>query len=272
MEAPWDNTRSVWNPISGQYELAIFTVDWDNGYYGFVPIGANYGGDGRWSWKGPGSGRPVLRDRGQAWEGSEADGVLSRYQNQRTQSPSPEQIAINEAVAGAMLILSGDNPCSQAFGFWLDPSGRRDVRPALRALGAKFQPGIIDPTNRTTGIRLSQFNTNVVAGNLEYRLPDSATVNRQGPFYNRSRFGSFESTSLEGRTLAILHELAHIVRIGAFTDPSGRRINMYLIPPNDFGTESTELSQQNTATIERACGAQIRAVSVLRALTNLRLR
>jgi hypothetical protein len=78
VEAPWDNTATVWNPISGQYELAIFTVDWDNGYYGFVPIGANYGGDGTWSWRRPGGGRPVPRERGQAWEGSEADGVLSQ--------------------------------------------------------------------------------------------------------------------------------------------------------------------------------------------------
>jgi hypothetical protein len=66
VEAPWDNTATVWNPISGQYELWRFTVDWDNGFFGFVPIGANYGGDGTWSWRGGGR------------DDDEADGRLSQ--------------------------------------------------------------------------------------------------------------------------------------------------------------------------------------------------
>ncbi|MCI0553133.1 MAG: hypothetical protein L0287_19470, partial [Anaerolineae bacterium] len=65
-EAPWDDTASVWNPISGQYELARFTVDWDNGFYGFVPIGANYGGNGTWNWQGWGR------------DDDEADGMIQR--------------------------------------------------------------------------------------------------------------------------------------------------------------------------------------------------
>ena len=71
MEAPWDNTTSVRNPISGQYELAIFTVDWDNGYYGFVPLAANYGGNGTWSWKSHTTGRPTLKPRGTAFAGED---------------------------------------------------------------------------------------------------------------------------------------------------------------------------------------------------------
>ncbi len=50
--APWNNTGSVWSPTGGSggkggYQLTLFTVDWDNGFYGFVPVGANYS-SGNW--------------------------------------------------------------------------------------------------------------------------------------------------------------------------------------------------------------------------------
>ena len=61
IEAPLDNTRSMWNPVTRQNELKRFFVDWDNGFYGFVPISATYGGDGTWSWNKP---RPTLRPKG----------------------------------------------------------------------------------------------------------------------------------------------------------------------------------------------------------------
>jgi RHS repeat-associated protein len=177
--------------------------------------------------------------------------------------PSPQQQAINQAVAVTRFILSFDNPCSQTFGFWLNPPGRRDVRPALDALARRLQPGVI-LNNRTTGIEMSKFNTtgSVAGSSLEYRLPDRAIVNLSGPFYNAGRFGSFASNSLEGRTLAIFHELAHIIKIGDYTDRN-RRINMYLIPPNEGSgrVETQEMSQQNSATVEQACGQQIRATT-----------
>ena len=62
--APLNNTDSVYNPITKRNELALFTVDWDNGFFGFVPTGANYNGDGSWSWTRPSSGRPTLNPRG----------------------------------------------------------------------------------------------------------------------------------------------------------------------------------------------------------------
>ncbi|MGE4211737.1 MAG: hypothetical protein AB7F87_21420, partial [Oligoflexales bacterium] len=54
--APLNNTDTVYNPITKRNELALFTVDWDNGFFGFVPTGANYRGGGAWSWTRPDSG------------------------------------------------------------------------------------------------------------------------------------------------------------------------------------------------------------------------
>lgn len=61
--APWDPTATVYNPITKKNQLALFTVDWDNGFFGFVPTGAKYNGDGSWSWRSS-TGRPTLNPRG----------------------------------------------------------------------------------------------------------------------------------------------------------------------------------------------------------------
>jgi len=61
--APWDPTATVYNPITKKNELALFTTDWDNGFFGFVPTGANYNGNGSWSWR-TSTGRPTLNSRG----------------------------------------------------------------------------------------------------------------------------------------------------------------------------------------------------------------
>ena len=61
--APWDPTATVYNPITKKNELAVFTTDWDNGFFGFVPTGANYNGDGGWTWR-TSTGRPTLNPRG----------------------------------------------------------------------------------------------------------------------------------------------------------------------------------------------------------------
>jgi RHS repeat-associated protein len=175
-------------------------------------------------------------------------------------SQQSQQQAINNAVADALDILSYDNECSRAFGFWLNPPGRRDVTEVVRALGAILRPGIISPTNRTTGIQMSNFGivTNAQTG-LEYRLPgaNNAIVNQLGPFFNPGRFGSFQSTSRAGRALAILHEVAHLIVIGSYTDLHGRRVRIFLIPPEEGGVESNEMSEMNSRIIEAACRNQL---------------
>jgi hypothetical protein len=99
--------------------------------------------------------------------------------------------------------------------------------------------------------------TNAATG-LEYRLPaqGSAIVNRIGPFYNAGRVGSFTSNSRQGRALAILHELAHLIRTGTLVTDQGAE-PLWLIP--DDGGDN-EQSQRNTETVEAACGDQIRAL------------
>lgn len=61
--APLDSTATVYNPITKKNELALFTTDWDNGFFGFVPTGANYNGGGSWNWR-TSTGRPTLRATG----------------------------------------------------------------------------------------------------------------------------------------------------------------------------------------------------------------
>jgi hypothetical protein len=61
--ASLDPTATVYNPITKKNELALFTTDWDNGYFGFVPTGANYNGGGSWNWR-TSTGRPTLRTTG----------------------------------------------------------------------------------------------------------------------------------------------------------------------------------------------------------------
>ena len=88
--APLDNTSSVYNPITKRNELALFTTDWDNGFLGFVPTGANYHGDGTWSWTRSSSGRPTLNPRG-------------TYENKHGRGFSPE--TTDEALSSIKLTL-----------------------------------------------------------------------------------------------------------------------------------------------------------------------
>jgi YD repeat-containing protein len=83
VEAPWGETGLMWNPESGVWESANgFVVDWDNGFYGFVPQGATYGGDGTFTWPNEQQGRPKLNtnpQRGQRREStSDGDGPAGR--------------------------------------------------------------------------------------------------------------------------------------------------------------------------------------------------
>jgi hypothetical protein len=74
------------------------------------------------------------------------------------------------------------------------------------------------------------------------------------------RFGSFQSTSRAGRALAILHEVAHMIVIGSYTNSRGRRVRLFLIPPEEGGVESDAMSQMNSSIVEAACRNQLLAL------------
>lgn len=63
-DAPLEQYSTMRNPTTGQNELTRFTVDWDNGFSGFVPLGATYGGDGTWRWNRPKTDRPSVKPQG----------------------------------------------------------------------------------------------------------------------------------------------------------------------------------------------------------------
>lgn len=69
----WDSDAQVWQSHSG------FVIDWDSGYYGFVPIGAKYGGDGSWGWVDSKKGRPALKPKGKAKAGQD-DNKQGKFQ------------------------------------------------------------------------------------------------------------------------------------------------------------------------------------------------
>ncbi len=88
--APWDNTTSVWNPVTQQNELALWTVDWDNGFYGFVPTGAKYNGDGTWGWNG----KRMWSDD----DGEEGDGKLFRSSGLSPAVPITQKVGFGRVI------------------------------------------------------------------------------------------------------------------------------------------------------------------------------
>jgi hypothetical protein len=162
---------------------------------------------------------------------------------------------IVRAVENAASIFSSDNECSNFFG------GEKAAE-ALKKLGELLTASGLD--NPLTGIQMSNFNTNVTntATGLQYRLPASAVVNTNGPFFRGfypgttrrlPDFGDFSAGSKEVRVLMILHELSHLIK-GA----DGK----FLIPddgPND--PNYPHQSEQNTEKISDTCKDQIKSAT-----------
>jgi RHS repeat-associated protein len=168
------------------------------------------------------------------------------------------QQQIDAAVADALTILSTDNPCSQFFGGSNPQNGSRDGTEVLQQLGAVLAPSNLG--RNSTGIQMSNFGTVTnTQTSLEYRMPaaGSAKVNTFGPFFQGGRFGSFNALSRQGRALAILHELAHLIKTATLDEDNGS-FPIYLIPED--GGDDSAVSNQNTATVEAACGDQLRAL------------
>jgi hypothetical protein len=196
---------------------------------------------------------------------------VSWFAPRQTQQKDENQGAVDQAVRDALNILGQNNDCSKVFGLeTYDSDGnlvdeRTDVTEIVKALGKQLKPGRLDDKN--VGIRMQNNGTpgatvsNQITG-LEYRLFNEAIVNTNGPFFtNGRRIGNYSSTSRAGRALAVLHEVAHLRKVGHYTNKDGRRINTYLIPPDDEEEESSETSQKNTAAIEKACKKELDALN-----------
>jgi hypothetical protein len=147
-----------------------------------------------------------------------------------------------------MSILGTNNACSSFFG------GPHATDEVLSRLVAQLQNHMLQ--NSRIGIEMSgPFTYYALADDqLEYRLFVQATINTGGPFCKAKvfpaepyvpRVGSFQPNTREARTLILLHELAHLVRM---------RNGSWLIP--DDGNMPA-LSAQNTALIETQCRQQI---------------
>jgi RHS repeat-associated protein len=163
------------------------------------------------------------------------------------QKPDSFQKALDNAIAKSKAILQGDSDCSKFFG--------SNAVAALEALAKKltlannFKQGIT--TN--TGISQSYDSTIVVNGpnNLvAYRLPTSAEVYRNGPFFmspGAKPIGGYPAGSAGAQITSILHELAHDI----ITDPK-----KYTALIRNDGTDPS-LSNQNTRTILKHCAKEI---------------
>ncbi len=174
-----------------------------------------------------------------------------RLQVLRASPPADVHVALLERayldIAG---ILSKHDRCSQFFG---GPESRR----VLDELVVRLREHSINDSR--TGLRMSgPFELYADSeGGVLYRLFEEAELNTSGAFYKSKTFsaepfvpnvGSFRPNTREARVLILLHELAHLVKGSD---------GAWLIP-DDGG--NPQLSRQNTATVERRCGQQIRAL------------
>ena len=132
------------------------------------------------------------------------------------------------------------NPCSDFFG--------QNAVAALEALRGKLIPGPSGGVTTPTGISM-EFAPNAPLIGGGYRVPTTATVFTNGPFYvgrPEMFIGGYARGTMGAATLALLHELAHMIRK---PDGSG-----FLIP-ND-GNNSSQ-STTNTQTVLDHCKDQV---------------
>ncbi|PYT00901.1 MAG: hypothetical protein DMF63_04330 [Acidobacteria bacterium] len=189
-------------------------------------------------------------------DSSNAENGLNTGHQYQKKYTNPRRV-IRRAIEDADYILSGDNPCARYFGeYALD---------ALAALDKLLEIGIVDnPNNNRTGIRMGRPDGKPISQiggkttltatktlqDLAYRVFDSGTVNRYGPFKDARapRVGQYNSASRESRVLQVLHELAHMIY-----KPGG---TSGLLIQDDSGSGEGD-SAENTEEIYQTCKDQI---------------
>ena len=173
---------------------------------------------------------------------------LPQDRQQRQQPPTDEERAITRAVFLARVALNSGGSC---IGFFGEKASR-----SLSNLESLLRPGKLNDPD--IGIEMKNIGTVSDANKPPYaRLPNTATVNTDGPFYNtfytsrqglplRPNIGEFKAGSIEAQVLQILHELAHLV-YGTDAKP--------LIP---YDGDNKNQSTANTDRVQDACKQQIR--------------
>ncbi|MDQ3755303.1 MAG: hypothetical protein M3371_11305 [Acidobacteriota bacterium] len=148
-------------------------------------------------------------------------------------------------------ILRADNSCSRFYG------GSVAALTVFNSLAAQLKKSAIEDTD--TGALMRGFTTTVMNSQtgLSYRLFEKATLNADGPFYQKrshrtgrdiQRIGSQPPGTRQARALILLHEIGHLM-----PGPDGQ----WLLP-ND-GHDASR-SQRNTTLVEAQCGAQLKAL------------
>lgn len=148
-------------------------------------------------------------------------------------------------------ILRADNSCSRFYG------GSAAALTVFNSLAAQLKKGAAEDTN--TGALMKGFTATVrnAQTGLSYRLFEKATLNAEGPFYQKKsyrtgrdiqRIGSQPPGTRQARALILLHELGHLM-----PGPDGQ----WLLP-NDG--DHASLSQRNTALVETQCREQLKAL------------
>lgn len=167
-----------------------------------------------------------------------------------TAATSLHLTTLESAYLDAYEVLNADGRCRQFF------HGDRS-RLVLAEMVLKLRTRRFNDSR--IGIRMFGSFTNLVEPQqgISYRLFEQAEINTNGAFYKAKVFpaepfvpnvGTFKPNTRQARVLILLHELAHLIK---------GQDGAWLIP-DDGGNPG--LSRQNTATIESACGQQIRAL------------
>jgi RHS repeat-associated protein len=193
---------------------------------------------------------------------------------------SPNSDPFGDAVAAARGILSGNNECSRFFG-GAGLSALNGIADAVYSAGDKAYT-VLDNVNIGISMNIptvvpAGHAPLVASGLYAWVLPNSVTINSRGAFGNQAsfgtlpRFGGYAPGTLQARVLQLLHETGHLV----ITDVSrtilvlgkGKKAqvfrNMYRLThllPLDGGPNKTDLSEENTERVLKACRKQIDAL------------
>jgi RHS repeat-associated protein len=189
-------------------------------------------------------------------------GVVSfqaRTGNQNQESREDRLLRI--ALEDVRTILGTFNSCSS---FFISPGL------ALEALSRiNFTPGTVTGEGSfRKGIHM-EVPSGLPPRGAAYRVPTTATVNRNGPFYRRSvfvdgrlaqtpSFGGYGADTRRSRALQIFHELAHTLLKASIPRNDRTGADPRWLIPNDG--DAPDQSTTNNSTILKHCRTQIDAL------------
>jgi hypothetical protein len=148
-------------------------------------------------------------------------------------------------------VLTPNSPCGKFFG--------PNAADALDTLVAKIKTKTTGGNPTSTGILLkfapaTPFSLDA-NGNKLFRIPDSVTLNVNGPFTafgKDNKFGGYSAGTPGAQMVALLHEVAHLIVV-----PISNGVHRYLIPDDGPSSNNPNASSDNTETIMTHCKEQI---------------